>query len=309
MSGYTHNSGFSAISNGFAVGKRGHEIPVISPSGEFSAFGNKGKTYFVDTVSGSNSKDGLSWDNAFLTMAKAFTVIASRETIYFVGKVREQLIAPLGVYGVKIIGADTTPRHDLAASWMAPASGSVDSKALCEILEQGWAFINILFQSQATTAPAIEISRAEDAVHPDGSHALFVNCRFCGCDGIWLNGGIFNTRFINCQFYDLTGTGIKNTSVSIDNHTHLLIDNCDFVNNAAAIVTPMKWSWVKNSHFFGNTVGIDSTGSVAGNAFIDLIVDEPNATFNNTHGWTGVAGDVWKVHCTDQVRYGIPTVA
>lgn len=268
-----------------------------------------GNRWYVDTVSGLDTNDGKSRSGAFLTMGAAFAVLGSRDVIYFTGKVREQLIAPLTVYGVTIIGSDTTPRHDLAASWMAPASGGTASKALCEIIEQGWSFVNILFQS-FTTAPAVKMTRAEDAVHPDPSHASFIGCRFAGVDGVWDSGGCYNITFKDCKFYDLTGTAIKVVAgAGIAAPQHWTIENCEFVNCAAGIVNGFKWCTIKDCRFASNTVSINLTGGTAPNFVTGIVADEPNATFNNSNGWYGISGDIWQVHCTDQVRYGIPTVA
>jgi hypothetical protein len=264
-----------------------------------------GNIYYVNTVSGSNDSDGLTWDNAFLTMAKAFTVIGSRDTIYFVGKVREQIIAPLGVYGVTIIGADTAPRHDLAASWMAPATGATASKALCEIIEQGWRFVNILFVS-TTTAPAIQMTRNEDAVHPDPSHAQFIGCRFFGVDGITDTGGCFGVKIIDCQFYALTGTALKQNGVSMDWPTAWKVIGCEFVSCAAAIVKPLKWSTVRDNVFNTNTITIDLTGGTAPNYVYDNHFNLAAADFDPTGGVTGVTGDYWSNMLLDILEIGLP---
>lgn len=264
-----------------------------------------GTVYYVDTVNGDDDNNGKSYENAFKTMGEAFRVIQSRDRIVLCGKVREQLIAPLGVYGVTIVGGDTQPRHDLAASWMAPAEGAEASKALCEIREQGWVFQNILFVS-TTTAPAVKISRAEDEEHPDGSHAQFINCRFAGVDGIWLHGGCFNCSIIGCKFYDLTGTAIKSTDVSIDLHTHLLVEGCQFVHNADCINAPLKWSVIKNNVFGENTATIDLSGGTAPNYVINNYFDIAAADFDPTGGVTGVTGDVWYNFLADAVEHGLP---
>lgn len=303
---YSHNQGYSAISSGFAVGTRGHEIPVIGPAGNILAFGNKGKTYFVDTVSGSDSKDGLSWDNAFLTMAAALAVIESRETIYVVGKVREQLVAPLGVYGVKIIGADTSPRHDLAASWMAPASGGVESKALLEVKEQGWVFINILFQS-FTTASAVKLSRRETTAIPDASHAMFFGCRFVGVSGIDDNGGNSFVTVRGCTFQSLTGTAILGSSVSADVPTQWLIEDNRFIDCANGIDEAFYHSTIRRNEFMGTfTKFIDLTGGTAPNFVYDNIVNVAAADFDPAGGWTGVNGDLWRNYLLDGIEVGLP---
>lgn len=269
----------------------------------------KGKNLFVDTVNGLAGNDGLSWGTACLTMGAALLKAASRDTIYFVGKIIEQVTAPLGVYGVRIVGADTSPRHDLAASWMG--TGLTASKALLELREQGWSLENILFQS-FTTGPAVKLSRGEDATYPDPSHASFINCRFTGADGIWDAGGCYGIKFINCKFHDLTGTAIKavaGPNGGIAHATQWLLEDVQFLNNAVGIVHDFKWCVLKRVMFGANTVTINLTGGEAPNFLLECMFDEANATFTNTAGYYGLTGDVWNVYLTDQVRNTIPTVA
>jgi hypothetical protein len=290
----------SPVARDAALGTRLGEIETeIVPS--------PGTKRYVDTVNGLDTNDGLSWETAYKTMAKAFTVIASHDTIYFVGKVREQLIAPLGVYGVTIIGADTTPRHDLAASWMAPASGATVSKALCEIIEQGWVFQNILFQSH-TTAPAVKMTRAEDAVHPDPSHASFIGCRFAGVDGIWDSGGCYNISIIGCKFYDLTGTAIKVVAgAGIAAPQHWLIEDCEFVNCANGIINGFKWCVIRNNVFASITTKvIDLTGGTAPNFVYDNAFNIAGADFDPAGGVIGVTGDYWSNMLLDGLETGLP---
>jgi len=77
---YTHNTGFSAKSLGFAVGARGSEVPIIDKYGNWLNMTNQdGINYYVDVNAGIDTNDGLSWGTAFKTYAKAVT--ASNATI------------------------------------------------------------------------------------------------------------------------------------------------------------------------------------------------------------------------------------
>jgi hypothetical protein len=265
----------------------------------------RGKNIFVNTITGVAGNSGESWDEPCLTMAAAFAKLESGDTIYMSGKVREQLIAPLGVYGVTIIGADTRPRHDLAASWMAPLVAPTTNKALCEIIEQGWVFQNILFVSH-TQSPAILMTRAEDAVHPDPSHAQFIGCRFFGVDGIEDVGGCFGVTVKDCQFYGLTGTAIMQNGTGIDVPTAWVIDNCQFISNANAIVKPLKWGTIKNCQFNTNTVTINLTGGTAPNYVHNNQFNIAGADFDPAGGVTGVAGDYWSNMLLDGLETGLP---
>lgn len=273
-----------------------------------SELGHHGKNIFVDTTI-TTSGDGLSWATACKTMAAALLLAASSDVIYVSGKINEQCIAPLGVYGVRIVGADTSPRHDFAASWIV-SSGDA-SKANLELLEQGWSIENMMMQS-FTTSPAVKLSRGEDTAHPDPSHASFINCRFTGVDGIWDAGGCYNITIKGCKFYDLTGSAVKSVAGpngGIAAPQHWLVEDCDFVNCLAGLVNGFKWIRVVKCMFANCTTSLNFTGGTAPNFVIDCSTDEANATFNNSNGYWGLTGDVWKMNLTDQVRHTIPTVA
>jgi hypothetical protein len=284
----------------------GNTRTVVDTSGRIYLGNSPGKDWYVNTVAGATGNDGKSWDNAFPLMASAFAVLGSRDTIHFVGKIREQLVAPLGVYGVKIIAADTTPRHDLAASWMAPASGGVVGKALCEVKEQGWVFVNILFQSY-TSGSAVKLSRRETAAIPDASHAQFKNCRFVGVTGIDDNGGNFNVIVRDCTFQSLTGTAILGSDTSGDVPTQWLVEDNIFIDCANGIDEAFYHATIRNNVFMGTfTKFIDLTGGTAPNFVYDNIVNVAAADFDPAGGWTGVNGDYWKNYLTDGVEIGLP---
>ena len=77
---YTHNSGYSAIDSGFAVGVRGSEVPVIDRYGNLvNMFNNDGIVYHVDVNAGADTNNGLSWETSLKTYARA--VVLSNITI------------------------------------------------------------------------------------------------------------------------------------------------------------------------------------------------------------------------------------
>jgi hypothetical protein len=106
-----------------------------------------GRTYYVEGGAGavaSNSKNGLSWSQAFANMDQAFDVIDSGDTIVFRGNIREELTTPAGVFDVTIIGAGNRPRHAdghtgdngySGAIWKPPASPTA-ATPLCIVQAQ-----------------------------------------------------------------------------------------------------------------------------------------------------------------------------
>lgn|SRR3990167_3136356 len=175
---------------------------------------SKGTTWYVD-ASRSGTGDGTSWSAAFLTMQEAFNKIGSGDTIRFVGKVLEQLVTPVQVFDVAVIGMGSRPRHadstptggnTHASQWGPPASGAVANKATVSVLQQGWRFKNILFTMESATAPGIQLNRnaASGNSERDASHALIKGCKFAGA-GLAIRfgeAGVFTEIVNNARIED-----------------------------------------------------------------------------------------------------------
>lgn len=205
----------------------------------------KGNDWYVD-ASRSSTGLGSSWEDAFLTMAEAFAVIGSGDTIYFTGKVREQLVTPVQVFDVRVVGMGNRPRHadsapvggnTHAATWAAPASPTA-AQALVRVLQQGWIFENILFAGSAGCA-SVELVRnaASGDSERDASHALLVGCKFFGVAS--------------------TDSGVKFGSASFTEIVNnARIEDCDFFNCANAIKEHSaltKYAQIVGNRFQENT--------------------------------------------------------
>lgn len=181
-----------------------------------------GNTWFVDTVFGADGNSGLSPQEPFSTMERAFQTLKSGDVINFRGRVGEQLVAPTQVFDVWINGLGNSPRHAdatplggqyAAAQWGAPTSGAVVGQATLRVLQQGWKFTNFLFTAGDATAACLEIVRNAGAgnAERDASHALVQGVRFSGA-GIGVRGGVagefteipFNVKLLGCQFDNMT---------------------------------------------------------------------------------------------------------
>lgn len=223
----------------------------------------KGRAWFVDTAVGTNG-DGKSPKTAFSTMDRAFDSIASGDIIYFVGKVTEQLVTPVQVFDVTVVGCGNRPRHadstptggNLAASqWGPPASGAVSGQATVRVLQQGWRFVNILFTMESATAAGIEIVRNAGAGNDerDASHAEIIGCKFAGA-GIGIRSGV-------------AGTFTENT-------TNVLVKGNTFLSNTTAILQTagfggLNWQIIGNQ-FISNTndvTGPFTASKIIGNSF------------------------------------------
>lgn len=281
-----------------------------------------GKVYYVDANSGDDTDDGRSWEDAFSTMSKALTSVASGDTVYFRGKVREQLTAPSQVFDVTIIGAGNRPRHsdstpangELAANtWTTPASGATTA-ALLKVQQQGWRFVNILFAGPTDHA-CVQLNRSSDSGNDekDASHAEFINCRFAsGQDGISDTGGCFNVLVTGCTFQALTGTAILGVgNIGIGQLKWQIVDNhfTGFTNgvNITAHECVIQGNFFTDGGTPNTTIVLDlaNTGTGANNFVVGNFFQTTTANFN-TPDVVGNATDVWAVNASiDSTSAGV----
>lgn len=237
---------------------------------------NKGRAWFVDPAYG-GSGNGRSPDKAFSTMQQAFDSVASGDIIYFVGKIVEQLVTPVQIFDVTVIGCGNRPRHAdatpaggnwAASQWGPPASGGVAAQATVRVLQQGWRFANILFTAIDANAACIEIVRNAGAgnAERDASHASILGCRFAGA-GIGVRSGVaglfteiaFNVEVAGCVFNGMT------TAMSGINGNQWHIHDNVFATNTSQITMALQNSII-DSNVIGpftaaaNSGGIDLNG-------------------------------------------------
>ena len=278
-----------------------------------------GTTYYVDALNGSNTNTGKTWNDPFLTMAKAFSLLESGDTILFVGKIREQLTTPVQVFDVTIIGAGNRPRHadaapapvggSSAATWTTPASGATTAP-LVNVLQQGWKFINILFAGP-TDESCIQLYRdggVGDAER-DASHSEIIGCRFAsGQDGIVATGGLYGVLIKDCRFLAMTGHAIKGivgAGIGAGDTSWQIFDN-QITGCANGVILSATTCAVKGNYFDdGGTpntttvLNMVGTSGVSGNNFIvDNYFQTATANFN-TPDIVGNATDVWRNYNND----------
>ncbi|HEY6021104.1 MAG TPA: hypothetical protein VIY48_14710, partial [Candidatus Paceibacterota bacterium] len=225
---------------------------------------------FVNTVHGSDSAytKGLDWSNAFATMQAALDRLdtpkffsaeqASNSRIWVAGCLKEHALAPLGVYGVQIIGAvHGRPRHSTSggvvldgngASWYESATST--NKPLLELREQGWEVVNMLLVPKSGYG-AVKLHREENATYPDASHFAMRSCKV-------ISSG---TR---------VGLGIDDSGASY----HILVEDNEFYNleyaykaSGVGIAAPGAHQWLRNKFsgckhdIYGNFYGSDFIGN------------------------------------------------
>lgn len=266
----------------------------------------KGADWYVD-ASRSGTSSGESFDNAFLTMAEAFAKVGSGDSIYFTGKVNEQLVTPVNVFDVRVIGMGNRPRHadsspaggdTHAAQWAA--GGLTAATANVRVLQQGWRFENILFSMVDADAAAIELVRNSGSgdAERDASHAAIVGCRFAGAGKGIRSGATSFVEVVNhvlvedCRF-DTNTYGIHGTIVS----NYWTIRNNEFRNCTNNITADFGYGFIYDNIFGaftdgGTTGGIDLSGSSAG---LNVITKNfLSGVFSNAGGYVqSDANDIW----------------
>lgn len=315
-------------------------VPIFG-SAQASYFGRQ---WFVDTVNGADGYTGTTPSQAFRTMGRAFykdTVTAGagsvsnlgpNDTIWLVGKVTEQLIAPLtyvnpgtggtdvAVTGVTIAGMmGGNVRDDDGAKWTYPASGAVAGMALLNLRQQGWVLRNFLMTPETTTGACIKATRAESATFPDSSHFICDTMRFVGAGattyGIEDVGGNHHYIVNQCEFQGLT-RAITCTSTGIAVPLRNTITNNKFMGNTNDIASSQTNALIRMNQFF--TAGSGATNKVISTTF-NAVQGGTNQIllnqFNNTEaqiapgsGYTGAATDVWMNYVNDQaaLAFGQP---
>lgn len=302
-----------------------------------------GPVLYVNT-NNSGSGNGRSPKNAFTTMAASFAELArmqalkagssSNATIYVLGDIREQITAPAGVYGVRIIGAANGGGRNTTSNgaevpgngvqWQAPASPAASTPLLI-LSSQGWVFQNMFFYPGASMAGVRLYRTATDSV--DGSHAQFIGCRFFGAGalgtatgyGIEDYGGHYNVTVDGCQFvnleYAIYGSNFAiatplmwKVGVNAPNIFNLC-KNDVYTNASGWTVGPNFHNTAYNGSTHPNTLNLAATGTgtylnrIAGPSFQDVTADIVVAKGYKP----GNASDSWRFLSTNTAAYGITT--
>ena len=290
----------------------------------------KGKVWYVNANSetdsderagpvGSDGNNGLSPLTPFATVSRAFEFVDSYDVIVLDGVIREQVVAPLGVFDVTLIGGANRPRQATdggvptngGATWLAPTSPTATTPLL-ELREQGWTLCNIFFSGHTDDA-AVKLHCEETATYPDASHASFVGCRFVGgLIQIEDYGGASNVLIEDCSFEDSVGAGggaIVVTNQSIRIPQRWLVRNNKFLPG----VNGMVGAWV-DSVIRDNTIAKATTATLnlaSGNTGLrNFIVfnyfNIAAADFDPAGGVTGNATDTWINYLSDVLEFGVP---
>ena len=239
--------------------------------------------------------------------------IQTRDLIILAGTLREQAVAPTGVYDVSIIGGAGTPRQATdggvptggGATWMAPTS-AVASTPLLEIVRQGWTIENVLFNPHTSSA-AIRITTS-GGLNEGGQFAMR-GCTILGGGsgqiGIEDNGGSGFCVIEDNEFQLLTGTALLGLSTANAVPLSWKIIGNQFRANTNDIKMSLSYGLIRSNNFFtagsGSTNKVVSTIAVSGQGGNNQVVLN---YFNNTtgeiqisNGYSGASSDLWSNYC------------
>lgn len=271
----------------FPSGVSSYGVPVLGDN----IFGN---VWWVDGNLGSTFGPGDSRDQPYSTLAAALALADSGDTIYVKGNITENIVAPAGLFNIKIIGVSDPPRHGdvhtgnngyFASTWRSP----VATEPLIKLRQQGWTISNFLLDCPASDA-SVEFLRdaAAGDSERDSSHARILNCRFAsGLTGILIIGteNVFDVEVAYCTFNDLTNAIIGDTAWRWHIHHNMFVANTNHID-----------SGFTQSVIHDNDFGKFTTKSIDLRGGADNVVRTNSlmGTYSNVGGyWASGATDNW----------------
>lgn len=288
--GYTHFRGLCASQNGFAVKIGGNDIPVIDENGGvITSPNNDGICYYVDVNAGVDTNDGLSWEKAFKTYAKAVvasnaTIVAStkgtgrgwaaRNTIYFKGDNNEANKETITTLPNKcdVIGVGSYDHR--------PYPVMIGNHVVGAGAYMGTRFINMGFRSLATGGVIFTVPTTTSGL-------AFIGCHFDGRTSTPATKG-------------LLATAVEQLSVI----------GCDFIGKYSASAIELGAGATRNLRILDNyiesgAVGItvsstltcaDAIGFIDRNTFavVTLVIDDNSSKLscNDNRGFTAAAKEI-----------------
>lgn len=327
---YPGSGNFFASAKSF--GQRGGFVNGLQPTlvgRTWYVLGNSVTTLGpLGTVVGSDSNNGLSPVTPLLTMARALALCDSYDIIVLMGVIREQVVTPVGVYDVTVVGASNQPRQATnngvytggGASWLAPSSPAATTP-LVRVVEQSWKFINLQMAPVAASA-CITFDRRETAAIPDASHGSVDGCYFSTG-----GSGGFGVEIIECKkifiknstFEALTGAGglAINTTAGdgIANPSYCEIIGNKFASNTGDMdLVGMEKGLIANNNLYttntvlaGIRIKLTTSGGSGRNHVLDNNFADVAADVSIANGYVPGTDDVWR-NWTSNTNVPIVTV-
>ena len=261
---------------------------------------------------GADGNSGLSPLSPFATIERAFDFISSGDVIVLTGVFREQLVAPLNVYDITIIGGANRPRQATSggvatgggATWMPPTS-PVATTPLLEIRAAGWSIFNIEM-TPVNASAAVRLTRSASVDTTDASHFTMANC-LIGANGgttsigVEDNGGCSRVLLDNNRFEGLAGTAILSLNTAAAVPLGWVVSNNLFLRNTNAIAMSSTQGLFWNNVF--NQAANDANNkvnlvSVAGQGSLNMVLNnyfsDVAANITIAKGYKPGTTDIWR---------------
>lgn len=300
--------------------RRGGFVNGLNPS-------QVGKIWYVNSnaeaaseregVTGSDGNSGLSPLSPFATIARAFEFISSYDTIVLSGVFREQLVAPLEVFDVTIVGGANRPRQATSggaivgggACWLPPTSPTATTPLL-EVRAAGWSIFNLEMTPHNASA-AVRLTRSASVDTTDASHFTMAGC-LIGANGgttsigVEDNGGCSRVLLDSNRFEDLAGTAILGLNTAAAIPSGWMIQNNLFLRNtnsiAMSLTRGLVWNNVINQAANDannkiNLIAVAAQGSL--NMVLNNYFSDAAANVTIAKGYKPGTTDVWRNYVTD----------
>lgn len=283
-----------------------------------TVFGNE---WFYSSTA-ARKGDGRNPDTPSRDMDQIMGDIGSHDAIYVAGDVRFQGLAPLGVFGVRIIGAYAgRNRHVTSSGVVLTGNGgawreeaTAGDGPLLELREQGWEIHNLMMIPQSGYA-AVKLHCEESATYPDASHFIASNVRFFSSGtrvgyGIEDYGGAAHIGVYNCEFTSLE-FGYNPTNVSIRSpQDQEWIGNTfqackhDIVGNfVRSTFQGNRHRTVYDGTTHPNTLNLaytsDAGVAATANYVTDVLFADNTADVTIAKGYKPATGDRWRFRCAN----------
>jgi len=142
----------------------------VEPGGQISLITPRKTVYYVDSVNGIDTNDGLSWASPLLTIAAAVALAVAGDVIFIFGSFSEAVTIAAAQTGLSIIGTGTGPHE---SQWTAAADAVCLTINATDVLVE-----NIRFN------PPVFGSGIPAAILLGGAHYTVIRrCRFQGKTG------------------------------------------------------------------------------------------------------------------------------
>ena len=261
-----------------------------------------GRTYFVNSATGADTNNGLSWSGAFKTLTAANAVAVDYDTIMLLGTFTEALTV---TKKLAFIGASNTVND---AVWMESAAG----QTLATVTATNCLFYNIRFRIPTTGGIGLDLTASD--------YTKVLSCAFQGRGGsyygIRINGGsqlkinanVFT--YLNTATYGCAILGNSTTNVP----TGLEIAGNTFHSNLRHVKASMRQSFIHNNLFqekgldadnasvLTATTKLDVTGETSGSQLNTVTRNMFQGTYSISGGYKASASaDNWFGNASDKV--------